>query len=221
MFLDNKYTRFYMSLMDDRKKMNRKKTRDGSYDLHHIVPKFMGGSDVKSNKVLLTPREHFISHLLLTKMLTGLHKRSAYYALVRFLGKNSKRSEVKINSKTYQSIIEENRKMLTGKNNPFYGKTHTPEFRKYISELNKELQKGKKNGFYGKTHTEEAKFLLSLHRLKPFRVYFFDGTSILFGKTDDLGIYLGMSTHLGGKLLNPTFRHIWKKYNIQNIIYEN
>jgi len=35
---------------------------------HHIVPKSLGGSDDKSNLVRLSAREHFLCHLLLTKI---------------------------------------------------------------------------------------------------------------------------------------------------------
>ena len=38
---------------------------------HHIVPRSMGGSDDKDNMVLLTLREHFICHKLLTKIVKG------------------------------------------------------------------------------------------------------------------------------------------------------
>lgn len=35
---------------------------------HHIIPRCMGGSDRKSNRVNLTPEEHFVAHQLLAKM---------------------------------------------------------------------------------------------------------------------------------------------------------
>lgn len=35
---------------------------------HHIIPKSMGGNNKKANIVELTPREHFIAHLLLWKI---------------------------------------------------------------------------------------------------------------------------------------------------------
>jgi len=37
-------------------------------EIHHILPKSMGGTDIKSNLVILTGREHFIAHQLLVKM---------------------------------------------------------------------------------------------------------------------------------------------------------
>ena len=62
-FIDNKYTRVYYSIID------RAKTRSiSSYtEKHHIIPRSLGGTDAKENLVPLTAREHFICHLLLTK----------------------------------------------------------------------------------------------------------------------------------------------------------
>ena len=37
-------------------------------EIHHIIPKCMGGTDDKSNLVKLTAREHYIAHKLLTKI---------------------------------------------------------------------------------------------------------------------------------------------------------
>lgn len=38
------------------------------YESHHIIPKCIGGSDDKSNLVLLTAREHFLIHWLLYQL---------------------------------------------------------------------------------------------------------------------------------------------------------
>jgi len=37
-------------------------------EVHHIIPKCIGGTNCKSNLVNLTPEEHFICHLLLVKI---------------------------------------------------------------------------------------------------------------------------------------------------------
>ena len=44
-----------------------------------------------------------------------------------------------------------------GKDNPFYGKTHTNENKKIMSELKKIKYTGEGNPFYNKKHTEETK----------------------------------------------------------------
>lgn len=40
-------------------------------EIHHILPKCMGGSNELSNLIHLTAREHFIAHLLLAKIYGG------------------------------------------------------------------------------------------------------------------------------------------------------
>lgn len=206
-----------MNLVNTRKRMNRCKGDGEIYDSHHIVSKCMGGSNHSSNKVLLTPREHFIAHLLLSKSVKPEYTKKMYCALVRFMGKNSNRSRIKINSKTYQSIIENNRLHSMGKNNSFYGKTHTEETKKIISIKNKEYNLLNKNSFYGKKHTENTKNIISTKRSQPITVYFYDGTFITFSQYKYLGTHLGKSEHLGCKLVKPQFEHLLKNYNILRI----
>jgi hypothetical protein len=70
MFVNNKYKKWHDSIID------RAKNRVLScyVERHHIIPKSCGGSDDKFNLVSLTLREHFIVHLLLTKILKGNNK---------------------------------------------------------------------------------------------------------------------------------------------------
>jgi hypothetical protein len=70
MFLNNKYKKWHDSIID------RAKNRVLScyVERHHVIPKSCGGSDDKSNLVKLTAKEHFIVHLLLTKILKGNNK---------------------------------------------------------------------------------------------------------------------------------------------------
>lgn len=59
------YQKHYDLLISTRKNMNRNKRKNDGYHNHHIIPKSIGGNNSKHNLVLLTPREHFIAHLLL------------------------------------------------------------------------------------------------------------------------------------------------------------
>jgi hypothetical protein len=70
MFINNKYKKWHDSIID------RAKNRVLScyVERHHVIPKSCGGSDDKSNLVKLTAKEHFIVHLLLTKILKGNNK---------------------------------------------------------------------------------------------------------------------------------------------------
>ena len=100
-FLDNKYTKIYWRLLSD--KLIRKKF-SGSHR-HHIVPKSLGGSNEFSNLCYLTPREHYICHLLLTKMTSGKDRSKMVYAFFRF-------KEIGCNSRNYNKFVEIFRKSL-------------------------------------------------------------------------------------------------------------
>lgn len=65
------YQKIYNAIIENAKFQNRKKLRKNDsdytyYEKHHIVPKCLNGSDDENNKVLLTAREHFVCHKLLT-----------------------------------------------------------------------------------------------------------------------------------------------------------
>ena len=118
--IKNKYYNWYYNLMDSRSKLNRVKLPKENpnyvyYELHHITPKSLGGSNDKSNLVLLTPQEHFVAHLLLTKFTTGLDNTKMNSAL--FLMSHSKKIK-SINSKIYEKLkishINYTSKLMTG-----------------------------------------------------------------------------------------------------------
>lgn len=77
MYLPNKYSKCYYSIID------RAKSRVlvGYGENHHIIPKSLGGEDKRYNIVKLSAREHLICHMLLPRMLTGVHKRNMHFAL--------------------------------------------------------------------------------------------------------------------------------------------
>lgn len=103
MYLQNKYTRVYFSIIE------RAKTRalDSYSELHHIIPKSLGGTNDKSNLIKLTAREHFICHWLLTKMVTSENKSKMSYALwIMLKGNKNQERNLKVSSKTYSKIKE-------------------------------------------------------------------------------------------------------------------
>ena len=61
------YVKHYNQLVDRAK--NRE--LDCYVERHHVIPRCMGGDDEAENLVSLTAREHFIAHLLLTKIYPG------------------------------------------------------------------------------------------------------------------------------------------------------
>ena len=72
MYLQNKYSYCYYNIIANAQ--SRTFVPD-IVEKHHILPKRLGGTNDKSNLVVLTPREHYICQLLLTKMYKGKEKQ--------------------------------------------------------------------------------------------------------------------------------------------------
>jgi hypothetical protein len=68
MFEQNKYYVYYNNIITNAKKRGANKN-DVPFltERHHIIPKSMGGEDTDNNLVLLSLKEHFVCHHLLTK----------------------------------------------------------------------------------------------------------------------------------------------------------
>ena len=100
LFIDNKYTHWYYKIVNKAKSRNI----SGYTERHHIIPKSFGGSNKKENLVSLTPREHYICHLLLTKMVSGTYRAKMIYALSLI------KSKVNHNSSLYEKLKIEGNK---------------------------------------------------------------------------------------------------------------
>ena len=106
-FIDNKYTRIYYMLMNKRNSSDKLSRLDGYCEFHHIIPKSLGGTNDTGNLVLLTAREHFIAHLLLTKMVMAKNRTKMCWALHRI---------------TYSSLTNER---FNGRMYEWYRKRHS------------------------------------------------------------------------------------------------
>lgn len=96
----------------------------------------------------------------------------------------------------YYEAVERRRVDMKGEKNHFYGKHHTEETRKILSE--KCALYGERNGFYGKTHTEETKRRIKETKAKnknlkppgvPRKV---EVDGVIFDKVKDAVKYLGI-----------------------------
>lgn len=183
-------------------------------ELHHIIPRGMGGEDIETNYCMLTPREHFLVHKLLTKIYPN--NRSVIVAFFMMSGMNNKYS-TSLTSREYNIIRNKCSYYNKGVNNPcshkigalnhFYGKHHTQETidrailtrskNTYAIEQSSNRMRlynkqniGSKNYMYGKQHTSQTK--LSIIE-----------TDIRMGKTRPF-IYnnqLFLSLHIASNLL--------------------
>lgn len=141
MFQSNKYSLWYFNIIDVAKSRNLQT----SIEKHHIIPKSLGGDNSPSNIANLTPREHFICHLLLTKFTTGKERIKMLYAFNRMhYGKNRYIS----NSKHYEKIREEAIQNLSLRNT---GQKRSIKTCKKISKS----RTGKGTGPQNKEHIEK------------------------------------------------------------------
>jgi hypothetical protein len=149
LFSDNKYTRTYYRIVQ--RAQSRTLPKDSYKERHHIIPRSLGGSNSKDNLVDLTAREHFICHLLLTKMVTGPAKykmASAAWSLLGF--RTSDRPSVKVTGAIYEILkkeksIQQSTFMKTS--NPMTN----PESRKKCSQV------GEANGMFGRVGPNKGK----------------------------------------------------------------
>lgn len=167
MFLQNKYTKWYFSII------NASKTQqiDGYFEIHHIIPRCMGGSDDDYNLVRLTAKQHFVCHLLLTKMvvqepyLSKLKYAAILLSTVKGFAITSKMYHaIRSNIKQTPEWVKKRTKNLKGRESPTKGTVawnrgipNTPEQKKKISES----LKGRKPWNYGKPQHDDVKEKIS------------------------------------------------------------
>ena len=132
MYLTNKYSIWYYNII------NRAKSRiSAEYtEKHHIIPKSLGGSNDPSNLISLTAKEHFICHLLLTKMTVGLQKTKMVQAAWMMTMISSNQYRYKINGKTYQILKEQMSLAKKGLTTWNKGITPSDETKKKLRDAN-------------------------------------------------------------------------------------
>lgn len=150
------YRKVYDSLIE-KFLLNPPLYKDG-VEKHHIVPKCLGGLDVKTNIVKLPARYHYVAHILLWKSypIGSIERKKLAFAVSRFHNNrgNGKYTRCyKLNSREYAKAQLENaqtcrERMLhetpeerkkygsPGKLNPMYGAIRV-DFSKTVSMNNK------------------------------------------------------------------------------------
>lgn len=129
MYLQNKYTRWYYQIISQAKA--RRIDTNVYTENHHIIPKSLGGNNSDSNLVILTAREHFICHWLLTKMVSNTKHQyqmwNAFSCMLYRITKDQKR--YKITPRIFENIKKEGAKIKSlkflGNKNPMFGREHS------------------------------------------------------------------------------------------------
>jgi hypothetical protein len=155
-YLNNKYTKSYDSIIGTAKVRG---SVLGYSEIHHIIPKSLGGSNRKENLVKLTPKEHFICYRLLPKMTLGIAKNKMLYAIRRMVYKGNiyQDKRYKATSRTYSFIMEQVKAVHSERmknNNPM----HDPSVREVHALAIAE--RGKTSGMSGKKHKDSTKELM-------------------------------------------------------------
>ncbi len=112
---------------------------------HHIIPKCMNGSNAPENIVALTPREHFLCHMLLFRIYP---EESKLLFAINMMMRGRNKEKYKISSRKYELLKMEYSEMVKKK---FLDKSHPLCG----------SQKKEKNGFFGKTHSKKSINLIS------------------------------------------------------------
>jgi hypothetical protein len=182
MYLPNKYTKWYNSIITRAK--SRVLPSDIYIENHHIIPEsffiersrkgppgwIAGNPDSPANIVTVTAHEHFVCHLLLTKMTTGLAKSKASKALWKMVNQRNQ-FQSRVTGRSYELS-----KKLFNESNPFKSAEvitmvkermtynnpmKNPEVANKVSVSLKGKYVGELNPFYRKTHSEEFKQSIS------------------------------------------------------------
>lgn len=170
--IENKYKKWYYAIIANA----RSCPPVGYKEVHHIIPRSLGGKNTPDNLVALSARQHYICHLLLIKITTGIDKSKMAYALHRIVHGNTKGlvKTSRIYSLLKTEFSKANSEFNLGKNNFFYGKHYT----------------GDTNHFYGRHHTDETKAKISNSRKGKGRQI--GEQNPMYGKVGELSPFYGI-----------------------------
>jgi hypothetical protein len=102
------YQAIYIKLIEKARSNYRVKGQSAYYEAHHIIPECLGGEgSVRAwrnhpNIVLLTPKEHYIAHLLLCEIYPN--EKKLKYALWRMANPGNRPSDYKMSSSGYSRL---------------------------------------------------------------------------------------------------------------------
>jgi len=159
-FIENKYTKWYNNIIISSK--SRILPTNLYVEKHHIIPKSMGGNDFKENIAILTAREHFVCHLLLTKMTIGDAKYKMIFAFsCMFMSSNNQQ---RYNSKLFEYSKLNKKHSDESKKKMSIAKKGTKQSAETIA-IRVEKLKGRPSITKGqKKHSEKSKKAISDHQ---------------------------------------------------------
>jgi hypothetical protein len=103
-------------------------------ETHHINPRCIGGNNLLTNLVELTPEEHLIAHLLLVKI---YNNSKLLHAAMRMYNKKSANTKNKGYGFLRRAFANYMRNKMIGAGNNMYGKHHSDDAKKKIGNGNR------------------------------------------------------------------------------------
>jgi hypothetical protein len=201
------------SSIKNRNKVDKNNINYVYYEKHHIIPKCLGGTNTEENLVLLSGREHFICHKLLTYIYKNNRKIAHAFNRMAF----SKKKEYVISSRDFsyakelihsipvsEETIEKRRKSLIGKKRSIESK------QKY-----RESRIGSKNPMYGTTGEKTPRFDFTIYRFKNIKT-----GEIFEGYKSDLAKKLNTISSSIKRVIDGK-RNTYKGYTFERIINKN
>lgn len=167
----------------------KKSTKQLGFQNHHIFPRAFGGKENKENMVMSSGREHFILHWLLARAFPSSTMVVPFFGFCHGWNRDYKK---RIHSREFERLQKEVARQTgerfkenVGEKNHFFGKHHSEETKKIISEANKGRpgpnlgkhlseetkeklsekakirSQGEGNSMFGRTHSDETKLKMS------------------------------------------------------------
>lgn len=172
------------------------------FETHHIIPKCMGGTDNKDNLVVLTAREHFLAHYLLTKIYPNNYKIIDAFRMMGVI--NEKEQKRYINSRLYES----KKKLFSEARSKKVVCIETGEIFPSATYVEKNITVGVRDAIYGRQLTsggyhwkylnEEQKIKIPFQRKKVICAE----TKQIFDNTDEAAKFAGVCPSLIRSLCN-------------------
>ena len=164
------YQEFIASIIKERGYHSNYNHKIKGYEIHHIVPKCMGGTNDCTNLVLLNIAEHLVAHtLLFRENQNSKELRTALCFMSNEIGVHKLLDAVD-DVNEFNKLVDDIQRAkelhdVSGANNPMFHKHHTEEAKKAMSEKKKAMYVGENNPHWGKKHTEQTKKRISETRM--------------------------------------------------------
>ena len=165
----------YQKIYDDicKRGQERQLPKEVYTEKHHIVPKCLGGGNEKSNLTVLTAREHFLVHYILTRIYPNNSK--IWNACFKMCTGGESQTRFIPDSKLYEFIKIELNKLKKGQTyEQLYGQERADEIKqkiskkltgKIVSKITRQNMSIARTGVsLGSIHSEEQKQKWSIER---------------------------------------------------------